>query len=141
MHERLAGMGTKIANEDFFNIILSSLPDSYNIMTNSLTMIMAASNQALSPSDLMSIIKSEYDCHKLRKNGGEPNNNNGSNQALTITIRNKPSISTVNKDMPNQLTCTNPSCNRSSHTISDCWRKGGGKEGQGPQILWKIPGS
>jgi hypothetical protein len=61
IHERLAGMGTKIADEDFFNIILSLLPDSYDIMINSLTTTMAASKQPLSPSDLISIIKSEYD--------------------------------------------------------------------------------
>jgi transposase InsO family protein len=140
MHERLAGMGTKIADEDFFNIILSSLPDSYDIMINSLTTTMAASKQPLSPSDLISIIKSEYDRRKIRKNGGEVNSGNGSNQALAIAIKNKPAINNPNRNVQSQLTCSNPNCNRTGHVIADCWRKGGGKEGQGPRFFGRFQG-
>ncbi|THU97011.1 hypothetical protein K435DRAFT_573131, partial [Dendrothele bispora CBS 962.96] len=34
------------------------------------------------------------------------------------------------------LKCTNPNCNRVGHTVENCFRKGGGKEGQYPS-WWK----
>jgi hypothetical protein len=76
MHERLTGMGMNIDDNDFFHIILGSLPESYNVMMHAVTAAATATGTTLSPTNLITIIKSEYDRRKSKKNGNSTNGNN-----------------------------------------------------------------
>jgi hypothetical protein len=73
-----------IANDDFFNIILGSLPDSYDITMNAVTTAAEAAGKPLTPLMLTTMIKGKYDHHKSRK---DKIGNSSTSQALASISR------------------------------------------------------
>jgi hypothetical protein len=118
-------MGMIIDDDDFFNVVLASLPESYNTVMSAVITSAATARCTLSPADLSSIIKSEYDYRKIRHSG---NTSNQPNKALAnnyhSNCRTFKSGSAPNKN----INCKN--CKKVGHTKADCWAKGGDKEGQ-----------
>ncbi|OJA09474.1 hypothetical protein AZE42_07140, partial [Rhizopogon vesiculosus] len=83
----------------------------------------------LSPYELVNVISEEYE-HRQLTDRRTPKK--GTNTALTAKTgatkgRNPTGMTQANQD----ITCFN--CDRKGHYKADCWRPGGGKEGQGPQ--------
>ena len=108
---RLKEMGAKITNDEFMDIILASLPPSYEAVMNGLTMSLEECGKPLEPDSIIQLLKAQYDKKKTQSTNVE--------EAFVGTSKKKVTI------------CTN--CKKKGHTIENCWSKGGGKEGQGPK--------
>jgi hypothetical protein len=122
MKERLSSMGMIIDDDDFFNVVLASLPESYDTIMSAVITSAATARHTLSPADLSSIIKSEYDCCKIRHSG---NTSNQPNKALATNYhgncRTFKSGSAPNKNINCKI------AKKVGHTKADCWAKGGDK--------------
>jgi hypothetical protein len=128
LRESLAGMGASMDDQDFYAIILGSLPESYRPLVSSINAAARIAQKPLTPSELIGVISEEYEHRIITNNRG---NKRGGNAALTAKTSNE-RAHRPNNSMQNQdITCYN--CDRKGHYKSDCWRPGGGKEGQGPQ--------
>lgn len=120
MQERLAGMGVKVDEDEFYTVVLVSLPESYSLLMNALTAAVSATGNMMKPSALSTLVKAEYDRHQARSTA-----TNVENEALGTNTRG-PTDSNKFK-----TPCEN--CKRLGHAKKNCWAKGGGKEGQGPR--------
>jgi hypothetical protein len=129
LRESLAGMGASIEDRDFYAITLGSLPESYRPLVSSINAAAKIAQKPLTPYELISVITEEYEHRQLsdRRTGKK-----GGNSAFTAKVAQTKSRDWGTSNKPNQdVTCQN--CDRKGHYKSDCWRKGGGKEGQGPR--------
>ena len=122
-------MGAAIEDRDFYAIILGSLPESYRPLLSSINATARIAQKPLTPYELVNVISEEYE-HRQLTDRRTPKK--GSNTALTAKTgatkgRNPTGTTQANQD----VTCFN--CDRKGHYKADCWRPGGGKEGQGPQ--------
>jgi len=114
----LAAMGQSISDEQYTNTLMGSLPPSYDANVNIITTSADISATTITPTTVICIITDEYDKRLLRKA--------------------KPKLSQVeafaaeaqkNKHKKRDLECFN--CHKKGHIKTECWAKGGGKEGQG----------
>ena len=117
LKEQLAGMGKLISDEDYANIILASLPSSYDSDIASISNSAKLGSKALTADLLQDLILDEYTRRELRK----PQPSNSKDEAFVAEASNGKS----------KKRCNN--CNKRGHFKADCWAKGGGKEGQGPK--------
>jgi hypothetical protein len=62
-------MGAKISEAEFMDIILASLPPSYESVMNALTTSLEECGKPLVPSDIIRVLKAQYD---KRKSGRQP---------------------------------------------------------------------
>lgn len=115
LRELLAGMGAGILDTDFHAMILGSLPESYRPLLSSIN---AASKITKTP------LSSER----------RPNKKGGS-ALVAREAKGKGRASSSTSKANSDITCFN--CDRKGHYKTDCWRPGGGKEGQGPNQQWK----
>jgi len=115
MQEELHIMGSKVPDEDFLMILLTSLPESWDNYTSSF--LGSSSNwPQLKSQELVGILIEEARRQKGHENGVT---------ALQAKGRvGKESTSTEKE-------CYN--CHKKGHISKDCWAKGGRKEGQGPK--------
>ena len=120
-HKQLAAMGQIISDEQYTNILMGSLPSSYNtnisiIMTNA-----NMSSTTITPATIICIITDEYNKHVLKN----PKPKILSDEVFaTDAQKNK-------KKNKCDIECFN--CHKKGHMKSECWAKGGSKEGQGPK--------
>ncbi|OJT06880.1 Retrovirus-related Pol polyprotein from transposon TNT 1-94, partial [Trametes pubescens] len=112
LREELAGMGSPLPNAEFSAAIFQSLPESYGTLLTTLSTAARMTGNLLSPGDIIFAVSEEFDRRKLNTPG------TSSKSALAA-------------QSSTQLECYN--CKRKGHVKADCWRKGGGKEGQGPK--------
>ena len=122
MHEDLASMGSPPGKDEFYMIILSSLPSSYDPYISALNTISNVLGSVLSSDDLMQMITDEYKCRNLGRGSKKEDNvafsaNNGGERR--------------GKSKQTSGNCNN--CKKPGHWARDCWAEGGGKAGQGPQ--------
>ena len=103
-------MGASISSDEFMDIILSSLPPSYDVVINALTTSLEECGRAMNPDSIIRVLKAQYDKHKT----------------LSTSIEDQVFFSTSKK----VVVCTN--CKKKGHIKENCWAKGGRKEGQGP---------
>jgi len=108
-------LGSKINDEDFKNIIILSLPESWSVAMAPLY------NPKMTSADVIARLQIWHT--KSYKN--KLTNNNGHNIMALQT-------STPKYRQRSQLICTNPNCQRRRHTIEMCYWEGRGKEGQFP---------
>jgi hypothetical protein len=80
-------------------------------------------SKVVTPQELIAAVTVESE-HRLIRNPQATRN--GGNAALTAGLN----AHTGQHSMTRNITCYN--CNKTSHFKSDCWAKGGGKEGQRP---------
>ena len=124
LREELAGMGTAIADNDFAAVIIGSLPSSFRPLLSSLTAVSSLSKATLNPNELIRYILEEYE-HRLiqeRANKGD----------AAMMSKSGGKAKGKGKKPKSDVTCANPKCGRKGHTDKECWRPGGGAEGQGP---------
>jgi hypothetical protein len=135
LHESLAGMGAAIEDRDFYAMILASLPKSYRPLLSSINAAAKITATPLSPYELVNIITEEYEHQQLTNN--RPNKKGGSSALSARLPSGKGKASTPTQSNPDAM-CYN--CDRKGHYKTDCWRPGGGKEGQGPRQWHKRGG-
>ncbi|PIL25828.1 transcription factor [Ganoderma sinense ZZ0214-1] len=114
LREQLASMGATLPDQEFSATIYQSVPESYGYLLTSLSTAARISRNLITPIDIIQALNEEYD----RRTAQAPS----SDSALAAYQPGK-----QRKDVE----CFN--CHKKGHVKSDCWRKGGGKEGQGPR--------
>jgi hypothetical protein len=117
LREQLASMGKNYDSDEFASILLGSLPTSYEPTISAINAAADSTNNAVTPDQVIRLVSDEYDRRVIRlgkKNGpDEAFAANGQKQ------RDKKAVECFN-------------CHKMGHYKSDCWAKGGGKEGQRP---------
>ena len=129
LRESLAGMGAAILDRDFYAIILGSLPESYRPLVSSINAAAKIAQKPLTPHELVNIITEEYEHRQLTE---RRTSKKAGNAALSAKMH-AGKANTMNSSSQNNQDITCHNCDRKGHYKSDCWRKGGGKEGQGPR--------
>jgi hypothetical protein len=125
MREDLASMGEALTENDFYAIIMGSLPSSYDSYLSALNATSSVLGTHLSAEDLMLSLTEEYERRALKSKSGKKDDNAAfySNDAG----KGQKSGSTPKR----RGECNN--CGKKGHWARDCWEEGGGKEGQGPK--------
>ena len=114
LKEQLAAMGKTVSDEDYTDILLASLPTSYDATCSSISHSARLGSKPLTTATFESMILDEYTRREIKKG-----KHNTKDEAFSA-------------DAPRpKKQCTN--CNKRGHLKADCWAKGGGKEGQGPK--------
>jgi len=118
LRERLSSLGRTIGDTEYVSVILGSLPPSYYPAVDSLAISYEASDNDLTPTAVIRMaINEEEERRRLRKG-----KNKTQDEAFTAEER---------KNKRRSIECYN--CHKKGHYRSECWAKGGGKEGRGPR--------
>jgi hypothetical protein len=118
IREQLAAMGTTIPDDKYASILLGSAPTSFESTTSSMNTTAKLTRTVLTPDLVISLITDEFDRCALKKP------KEGQEEALGTDVK-------KGKKPKKDVECFN--CKKKGHMKSDCWAKGGGKEGQGPK--------
>jgi hypothetical protein len=118
MREDLASMGHPPTEDDFYAIVIGSLPPIYDPFISALNATSSVLGTFLTPDDLMQTISDEFDRRNLGRTAKKEENvafhaGEGSRKGKSM------------------LKCFN--CAKKGHKKADCWAEGGGKAGQGPK--------
>ena len=108
-------MGKLISDEDFTDILLASLPTSYDTSCSSISNSARLGGQTLTANVFEGLILDEFTRRELKK----PQSSNPKDEAFAA------------ETPKSKKQCSN--CNKRGHVKADCWAKGGSKEGQGPR--------
>ena len=114
LQEQLAAMGKDIDNEDYADVLMSSLPPSYDTAHSSVNASTHLMQSKITSDAFQAYILDEYELYKLRSNKKD-----SKDKAFTADA----SIKKPKKD----IECHN--CHKHGHIKADCWAKGGRKEG------------
>jgi transposase InsO family protein len=127
MREDLAAMGQPLNENDFYAIILGSLPTSYDPYISAVNATSSVLGKTISADDLMLTVTEEYERRNLKNKTGKKDDNAAfySNDSA----KGQKGGSNSNSKKKN-VECHN--CHKKGHYKSECWAPGGGKEGQGP---------
>jgi hypothetical protein len=126
MREDLSAMGHPPSEDDFYAIILGSLPPSFEPYISAVNATSSVIGKTLSVDDLMLMITEEYERRMLKAKGGKKDENVAFYS--TDSGKGRKGGSSLKKDR--NVECFN--CHKKGHKRPDCWAPGGGKEGQGP---------
>lgn len=126
MCKTLAAMGHPPTNDDFYAIILGSLPFSYKPYVSAITATSSVLGTMLSAEDLMLTLTEEHERHALCSKGVRCKDNGDAAFYSTDKAKGK---------SRRNVKCFN--CKKKGHYKSDCWVSGGGKEDQGPKARGK----
>ena len=130
MREDLASMGESLTENDFYAIIMGSLPASFDPYISAVNATSSVMGKQLSADDLMLTITEEYERRNLKSKSGKKDEN----VALYSNDSEKGKKGGSKKD----VVCHN--CGKKGHYKNECWAEGGGKEGQGPKQRGKAKG-
>ena len=119
LQEELHLMGSLIPDEDFAMILVSSLPESWDIYTSAY-LGSKTDGTALTSHELVAILLEE-----------ERRRNARTGYSQDVAMHGKYAKGDKKKNSgDSEKECHN--CHKKGHIAKDCWAKGGGKEGQGP---------
>ncbi|KAJ3525781.1 hypothetical protein NMY22_g10432 [Coprinellus aureogranulatus] len=121
LQSELALMENVVSNEDFVMVLITSLPESWDGFTSAY-LDSKSTSTSLSSSELIPHLLEE-DRH-CRGRGGDP--------AHSLQAKFK-SCSNGGKGGGLKTTKECYNCGKKGHLKRDCWAKGGGREGKGPQ--------
>jgi hypothetical protein len=121
MREELAGMGSSIKDEDFCTILTNSLPTMYGSVIASLYTTAQITQKTLTSHNITVAIQDEYSRQEIQSGSGS------TSSAFLL----KSSKKDKKEKKKSNLVCANPKCQKTGHTIENCWKEGGGKAGQG----------
>jgi len=124
LREQLVVMGKVVTDEDYTDMLLALLPASYNGAVSSMSMSMCLGTKVLTLEIFEQFILDESEHQQVKDKYAESHN-----EALAME-----SGSWKGKDKSKdkkKVECYN--CHKTGHYKSECWAKGGGKEGQGPR--------
>ena len=119
--EQLAAMGQSISDEEYVNTLMGSLPASYDPNISMITTNADMNASAITPATVIRIITDEYDKRTLRKSKSKTSQD----EAFAADAQK------IKRKKKSDVECFN--CHKKGHMKSDCWAKGGGKEGQWPK--------
>src|SRR6267142_3181193 len=122
--EQLAAMGKAVTDEDYTDTLLALLPASYDGAVSSMSASARLSMKVLTSEIFEQFILDESERRQVKDKYAESRN-----EALAAE-----SGSRKGKDKSKdkkKVECYN--CHKTGHYKSECWAKGGGKEGQGPR--------
>ena len=114
LREELSAIGKTIDDEDFAEIILGSLPSSYESTINAINAAADTVAAAVTSDRVIRLVTDDYDRRVLKK--GKP--------------KGGPEDAFAANGQKAKAECYN--CKRIGHYKSDCWAPGGDKEGQRP---------
>jgi hypothetical protein len=114
VREQLVAMGKVISDEDYTDILLTSLLTSYNQSCTSISHSTCLSRQPLTTNTLKEMILDEFTQCEIKKE----------------KLNSKDEAFAADTTKPKKQ-CSN--CKKRGHLKANCWAKGGGKEGQGPR--------
>jgi hypothetical protein len=119
-------MGESLTENDFYAIIMGSLPSSYNPYLSALNTTSSVLGKHLSADDLMLAITedSEFERRALKSKSGKKDDNAAFSADAGSSKGHKGNQKKEGK-------CHN--CGKKGHWSRDCWEEGGEKEGQGPK--------
>src|SRR5271168_2731687 len=126
MREDLSAMGHPPSEDDFYAIILGSLPPSFEPYISAVNATSSVIGKTLSVDDLMLTITEEYERRMLKAKGGKKDKN----VAFYSNDSGKGRKGDLSSKKDRNIECFN--CHKKGHKKPDCWAPGGGKEGQGP---------
>lgn len=123
MYERLSSMGTMLDTDEYASTIIASLPSTYDPTVS--WIITAASLAKPDPETIIKLVTDDYDrCtvnHRIKPKWDEKD----------TTFHAEGGAKGDARDQKKKAKCHN--CSKLGHYKSECWAKGGGKEGQGPR--------
>jgi hypothetical protein len=122
LHQIMAGMGAIVDDEDYAAIIMGSLPDTYRPIISALEAATGYSSKVVTAQELITAVNVEYE-HRLLRN---PQSARKGRNAMLHAGNGTRQGRGATKD----TVCYN--CNKTGHFKTDCWSKGGRKEGQRP---------
>ena len=121
-------MGQLLSKNDFYAIILGSLPSSYDPYISAVNATSSILGKTVSADDLMLTVTEEYEHWNLQNKSGEKEENS----AFYSNNSRKGGKGSSSKDLKKKnVKCYN--CHKKGHYKHDCWLPGRGKEGQGPK--------
>ena len=116
MREQLATLGKTVNDDEFSSILMGSLSRSYRSVILALSAAADQAGQRVIPDRVIRLVTDEYES-RIREKG-----ENGQNEAFTASTQKQ----------RNRCNAECHNCHKKGHYKSDCWAKGGGKEGQHP---------
>ena len=132
--DNLSKMGSVIADTCFKIIIMSSLPDLYRPTLQTITMaekatrLSGSTSEGMLPDDLITFIIEEAQHWVINDECAKTAESALATHTKNVT-RPRGKGKNKSKNTQSDVTCNN--CNTPGHSITECWSKGGGKEGQG----------
>ena len=127
LREQLASMGKEVDDQDYADTLMTSLPRSYDSAIQSITAGVKVSNGTMTAHIFEGLIIDESERRKIRD---KIDGVKAKDEALTASTADSSRKTDKDKDKRN-VECFN--CKKKGHYKTDCWAKGGGKEGQGPR--------
>ncbi|THG94474.1 hypothetical protein EW026_g7010 [Hermanssonia centrifuga] len=124
MRKNPAAMAHPPADNNFYAIILSSLPPSLEPYISTVTATSTVLGTTLSAEDLMLTLTEEYERWLLRSKNTPSQKEDTGNAAFNAAEKRKGRLK-------RNIKCFN--CKKKGHVKAECWAPGGGKEGQGPR--------
>src|SRR6202522_114211 len=124
MREDLAAMGQPLSENDFYAIILGSLPGSYDPYISAVNATSGVLGKTISADDLILTITEEYERRNLKSKDGKKDEN------VALYSNDAEKGQKGGSSSKKNVECYN--CKKKGHYKSECWAPGGGKEGQGP---------
>src|ERR1700678_1548094 len=125
MREDLSALGHPPDEDDFYAIILGSMPPSFDPFISAVNATSSVMEKTLSADQLMLTITEEYERRILRSKSGKKDKSVAFYSNDSEKGRKGGSSSRKDKS----IECFN--CHKKGYKKPDCWAKGGGKEGQG----------
>ena len=114
----MAAIGKEINDEDYTDVLMSSLPPSYDTARSSINASAHLTQSKITSDAFQAYILDEYELCELRSNKKD--------------AKDKAFTADASKKKPKKdIECHN--CHKCGHVKADCWEKGGGKEGQRPK--------
>jgi hypothetical protein len=124
LRQELAGMGSAVNDDDFTAMIIGSLPSSFWPLLSALIASSKVSKTTLEPDDLIQYTLEEYKHCLVQERASK------GDTAMTSKAGGKMKGKSKKSKSKSNVKCGN--CGREGHTDKECWREGGGAEGQGP---------